>query len=68
MSKTSIPGSGLLRLHDVLQRIPISRSALYAGVKRGIYPKPVLTGMRSVAWKEEEIEATVLGFKHRQTI
>jgi len=27
-----------------------------------------LTGMRSVAWKEEEIEATVLGFKHRQTI
>ncbi|MFP3549113.1 AlpA family phage regulatory protein [Paraburkholderia sp. SIMBA_049] len=49
----------LLRLPDVLARIPVSRATWYAGVKSGRYPKPVSLGPRCVAWKASEIQQLV---------
>ena len=54
-SKRSI----LLRIQDVLERLPISRSSLYAGMQTGLYPQPVRIGKRTVAWREEDIEACI---------
>lgn len=45
----------LLRLPAVLAIIPLSRSAFLAGVKTGLYPRPVVIGRRAVAWKFLEI-------------
>lgn len=45
----------LLRLRDVLRRFPVSRSAWYAGIANGLYPKPVRIGRRSVAWRDSDI-------------
>lgn len=53
----------LLRIHEVLQRIPISRTSLYDGIKVGLYPAPVRIGKRTVAWRESEIDALIKGFR-----
>jgi prophage regulatory protein len=46
----------LLKLKEVLARLPISKSTWYAGVKRLEMPQPVRLGTRSVAWFEHDIE------------
>lgn len=50
----------LLRLRAVLDRIPVGRSAWYAGIQAGIYPRPVQLSPRRVAWRENDIDALVL--------
>ncbi len=40
-------------------RVPVSRSAYYAGMETGMYPKPIKIGKRSVAWREEDIDELV---------
>ncbi|MFG1180828.1 helix-turn-helix transcriptional regulator [Xanthobacter versatilis] len=49
----------LMRLPEILQLIPISRSAFYAGIKAGIYPKPLKLGARTSAWKVSDILALI---------
>ncbi|WP_245785322.1 helix-turn-helix transcriptional regulator [Paracidovorax wautersii] len=49
----------LLRLQEVLQRLPVSRASLYAGMRTGLYPQPIRVGKRTVAWKESEIDACI---------
>jgi prophage regulatory protein len=46
----------LLKLKEVLARLPISKSTWYDGVKRKTLPQPVRLGTRSVAWLESDIE------------
>lgn len=46
----SLPEIGFIRLSTVLQHIPVSRSAWFAGIKKGIYPKQIKLSARSVAW------------------
>lgn len=45
----------LLRLTEVLQRIPVSRSTWYQGIKMGRYPKGIQLGARAVAWRASDI-------------
>lgn len=61
MTKTAAPSARdrLLRLPEVLQVIPVSKSAFYAGIKLGIYPKPTRIGKRTVAWREAGIMACI---------
>ena len=59
----------LLRLSDIIGRkatatkpavpriIPVSRTAWWAGVKAGKYPKPVRLGTHMVAWRASDIAA-----------
>lgn len=47
--------SKLLRLSQVLERFPVSRSTWYAGVQEGRFPKPIKLGPNSVAWDERDI-------------
>ena len=49
----------LLRLPAVLSTFPVSRSAWFAGVKDGRYPKPVRLGARAVAWRASDIRTLV---------
>ena len=49
----------LLRLPQVLQLIPVSRSAWWAGVKSGKYPASVKLGERTTCWKRSEILAVI---------
>jgi predicted DNA-binding transcriptional regulator AlpA len=49
----------LLRLPQVLQYFPVSRSAWWAGVKEGRYPEPLRIGPRCVAWRLEDVLALI---------
>ena len=52
------PTTGLVRLKEVLAPegpIPVSRSTWYQGIKDGRFPKPVKLGVRSSAWRAEDI-------------
>ena len=62
----TIPTTGFLRLPQVLNFIPISKSAWWEGCKSGRFPKPVKLAPRTTAWKAEDIAALVkqLGGEH----
>ena len=55
---------GLLRLEEVLSKIPVSKSTWYAGIQKGIYPRAVGIGGNRVAWRVEDIEETIKGFEY----
>lgn len=46
----------LLRLQEVLDAFPVSRSSWYEGMKLGIYPRGYRLGKRTVAWKKSDIK------------
>jgi prophage regulatory protein len=49
----------LMKLPEVLARVALSRSQVYAMVKDGTFPAPVNVGTRAVAWVESEIDEWV---------
>jgi predicted DNA-binding transcriptional regulator AlpA len=55
---TPHPGR-LLRVRQVLERIPISRSAWWLGVSEGRYPKPIKLGPRTTAWLEQDVDELI---------
>jgi predicted DNA-binding transcriptional regulator AlpA len=56
---TQIAENSLLRLPQVLNIIPISKSAWWAGCKSGRFPKPVKIGPRTSAWRGLDILAVL---------
>ena len=46
-----------LRIPAVLKRRAVSRSAHYADIKAGLFPKPVSIGLRAVAHPDYEVDA-----------
>lgn len=49
----------LMRLSAVLAATTLSRSSFLAGVKAGLYPRPIKIGLRSVAWRRSDIAELV---------
>jgi predicted DNA-binding transcriptional regulator AlpA len=64
-----IPQTGFLRLSQIIGDpkavppippiIPVKRSTWWAGVRSGIYPKPVKLGPRVTAWRAEDLRAWI---------
>lgn len=54
-----LPETGFVRLPDVLRVFPISKSAWWAGVKEGRFPKPVKLGPKTSAWRVQDIRALI---------
>jgi prophage regulatory protein len=49
----------LLRLPQVLERVPVSKTTWWAGVRSGRFPKPVKLGPRTTCWRESDIQRLV---------
>jgi prophage regulatory protein len=49
----------LLRLNDVMKRVPLRRTAIYAAIKAGTFPAPVKIGGANgaSAWRVDELDA-----------
>jgi prophage regulatory protein len=45
-----------LRLPQVLERIPVSKSTWWAGIRKGIFPQPIKLSPRVTVWLEEDVE------------
>jgi prophage regulatory protein len=46
----------LLRLSEVLQKIPYSRSAIYRLIAAGEFPPPSKIGPRTAVWTEDQVD------------
>ena len=51
------PRFSFLRIPAVLKRRGVSRSAHYADIKAGRFPRPVAIGLRAVAHPDYEVDA-----------
>jgi predicted DNA-binding transcriptional regulator AlpA len=68
-----LPDKGFLRLYQIIgdtdkgipPLIPISRSAWYAGIKAGRYPKQVKISPNVALWRVEDIRALLDSLKVR---
>lgn len=49
----------LLRLSQILELIPISKSAWWRGCRDGKYPKPIKLSARTTVWKKSDIDALI---------
>ncbi|MDO9451181.1 MAG: AlpA family phage regulatory protein [Rugosibacter sp.] len=58
----TIHPTGFLRLPQVLKLIPVSRSSWWAGCREGKFPAPVKLGVRTTAWRAEDISALIRDF------
>lgn len=56
---THVPSTGFLRLPQVLELFPISKSAWWKGCATGRYPKPLKLGPRTTVWRAEDIRAFI---------
>lgn len=55
MDNTPSPAR-LLRLPEVLSRLPIAKSTLWLWVKQGKFPAPVRLGSRVTCWREPDVD------------
>lgn len=52
-------GERLLRLPDVEVRTGLKKSAIYAGMKAGTFPRCLKLGPRTAAWPSSAIDAWI---------
>ena len=56
-----------LRLPQVLELIPVCKSAWWQGCKDGRFPKPIKLGPRTSAWRASDIAALVPQLSQQDT-
>jgi prophage regulatory protein len=49
----------VLRLPDVISQTGLSRSAIYARISEGLFPKSINLGGRAVGWLASDIQAWI---------
>ena len=59
-----LPQTGFVRLPQILQVFPVSKSTWWLGVKDGRFPQPVKLSARITAWRVEDIHT--LMERHKQ--
>ncbi|MHC6093488.1 helix-turn-helix transcriptional regulator [Ralstonia solanacearum] len=59
LSRPILPEAGFVRLPQILSLIPISRSAWWAGVREGKFPKGIKLGSKTTVWRAEDIRALI---------
>ncbi len=59
MNTNNLPDTGFVRLSTILKIIPVGRTTWWAGVKTGLFPKPVKLGSRITAWRSEDIRELI---------
>ncbi len=63
-TRPTLPETGFIRLSQVLQFIPVSKTSWYEGVKSGVYPAPVKLSTRTAAYRCEDILALIESMNH----
>lgn len=49
----------IMRRKEVEERVGLSRSAIYAAMDRGAFPRPIRIGVRAVGWPSSKIDAWI---------
>lgn len=56
---THLMPDALLRLPQVQQRVPLSKSEIYKRISRDVFPKQIRLSHKVCVWKESEIDAWI---------
>ncbi len=56
---TTQPAEIFLRLPQVLERVPVSRSGFWKGVKEGRFPQPLKLSPRVTVWRASDVQAFI---------
>jgi len=59
MKNYQLPNTGFIRLPDVLDHFPVSKSTWWAGVKDGRFPTPIKISANITAWRAEDVHALI---------
>lgn len=51
--------TSILRLPDVEARCAVNRRTLYYWIERGLFPRPISLGPRTVGWLDRDVEAWI---------
>jgi prophage regulatory protein len=62
-TQTTIAGHRVLRLHAVLDRVPVSRTTLWRMERAGLFPRRIQVSTNRVGWIEADVNAWVEGRK-----
>ncbi|MFI3215966.1 MAG: AlpA family phage regulatory protein [Methylococcales bacterium] len=70
VKSNQLPETGFLRIWQIIGNkktntpaiIPIGRSTFLAGVKSGKFPQPVKLGVRTTAWRIQDIRDLIISF------
>ena len=54
-----LPETGFVRLPQILAIIPISRSAWWAGIREGKFPKGIKLGSKTTVWRADDIRTLI---------
>lgn len=54
-----LPETGYLRIKQILQFIPVSKSTWWAGVKDGRFPAGIKLSPKVTVWRAEDIRALI---------
>ena len=57
--KEQLPLTGFMRLPQILQLIPVSKSTWWQGCREGRFPKPIKLGPNTTSWRVEDIVALI---------
>ena len=57
--RPALPETGFVRLPQILSLIPIRRSAWWAGIREGKFPKGIKLGTKTTVWRAEDIRALI---------
>ena len=52
---TDLPQMKILKLKEVLELMPMSKSTLYYEINEGRFPEPIKLSRRSVGWLIEDV-------------
>jgi prophage regulatory protein len=61
-NQSGLPDTGFVRLSSIIapsRPIPISKSTWWQGVKDSRFPKPVQLGVKTTAWRVEDIRTLI---------
>lgn len=63
---TMYKSNELLKLNQVLELVPVSRSTWLRGIDDGLYPKPVKISPKLNVWRKKDIEHFLHNLKPKE--
>ena len=59
ITTTPTPHDSLLRVHNIIERMGVSRSYWWKGVKDGRFPQGIKLSARVTVWRASDIDALI---------
>ncbi len=59
-SENDIPAPRMLTLHEVIDRVGLKKTSVYAFMKTRGFPRPYRLGFQAVRWRSDEVDSWIV--------